>query len=661
MISTSEPIWRPNPDHTKSTAMAEFMSWLGAHDIVEVDNYTDLWQWSIADLPTFWSSFADFVALPFAHRGTAPVLQGTMPGARWFDDSQFNFVDRILQMSRGDAAAIFDVREGDDGSFTVDTYSWTRLFADAGALATQLRDRGVVPGDRVAGYLPNCYEGAVALIATASIGAVWAACGIDYGAKAAIDRLSQLEPKVVICADGYRYAGKTIDKRAEAAEFVTSLSSAEVTVWIPRLGLPAPEIPGGWLTWSELTGTPGSLSPVPVPFGHPLWVLFSSGTTGTPKGMVHSHGGVALEIIKQLSLHLDVKPGDRFWWHTTPSWMLWNVQVSALLVGATITCYDGSPTAGGTGSVWQLAEQLELDALGTSPGYLGMCMKDGLRPALDYDLSRLRFLGITGSPLAPAIASWIQDELGPRVQTASLSGGTEVCTSFAGAAPIAPIWPGEMSVPYLGVAIACFDGLGLSTVDQVGEMVITQPMPSMPLYFWADPDASRYRQTYFDTYPDVWRHGDLITITSHGSVIVHGRSDSTLNRHGVRLGTGEIYEVAEGLPEIVEALIVGVEQPDGGYWLPMFVQLADGQPLTDSLIAKVRKAVSERLSPRHVPDSIHAAPAIPHTRTGKKLEVPIKRLLQGADSSSVLDRNSVDKPEVIDWYVAFAQQASQSA
>ena len=483
------------------------------------------------------------------------------------------------------------------------------------------------------GYLPNIPEAVIAFLATASVGAVWSACGQDYSAKAALDRLGQLEPKVLIAADGYVFAGKYRDKRDDVAALSAGLPTLVATLGLDDLAARSDQ----------------PIDTVAVAFDHPLWILFSSGTTGLPKGIVHGHGGVIVEHLKAVALQSDMGCDDTFFWFTSPSWMMWNFQVAGLLVGATIVCYDGSPSSPTPDALWSIASRVRATVLGTSPGYVLGCMKADAHPSKSHDLSALRTVGITGSSLPPASSLWLAEHVG--VQVASISGGTDVVSAFAGGVRTVPVWPGELSAPYLGCALEAWDESGKPVRGEVGELVITKPLPSMPVKFWNDPDGQRYRDAYFEMFPGVWRHGDWITLTDHGSVIVHGRSDSTLNRHGIRMGSADIYQAVESLPEVVESLVIGAEQSDGGYWMPLFVVLADGLELTDELREKIKDTIRTEVSPRHVPDDIIVAPGVPHTRTGKKLEVPIKKLFQGGDSAKVVERSAVDDPALLDWYL----------
>jgi len=610
---------------------------------LDAPDYHELWQWSVRDLPGFWRAVWEYFDL--GEVAGEVLTDDRMPGASWFPGTRLNYVDQVLRRTRTDRPAILAVTE-DQPTREI---SWAELIEQTAALARTLRELGVQPGDRVIGYLPNIPETVIAFLATASIGAVWSACGQDYSPKAALDRLGQLEPTVLITADGYRFGGKAHDKSTDIAALRAGLPTLRATIVVDRLGASVPDT----TAWTEAVATTGDapeLETEQVAFDHPLWIVFSSGTTGLPKGIVHGHGGVVLEHLKAVALQFDITSEDTFFWYTSPSWMMWNFQVAGLLIGSTIVCYDGSPTHPGPDGLWRIAAEVRATVLGTSPGYVLACIKAGSHPAAEHDLSPLRMVGITGSALPPSSALWLRDNVG--VPVASISGGTDVVSAFLGWARTVPVWPGELSVPYLGVALDAYDESGASVHGEVGELVVTAPMPSMPVSFWRDEGGKRYRDAYFDMFPGIWRHGDWITRTDHGSIIVHGRSDSTLNRHGIRMGSADIYQAVESLPEITEALVIGVEQPDGGYWMPLFVLLAPGAELTGELIERLERTIRTEVSPRHVPDEILLAPGIPHTRTGKKLEVPIKKLLQGADAGRVVERSAVDAPDLLDWYAA---------
>jgi acetoacetyl-CoA synthetase len=646
-----QPRWSPTPEITERANIERFRHWLGDFIGTEPRDYADLHAWSVREPEQFWAAVWSYFDIKADAEPTVVLASHAMPGAKWFPGVRLNYVEQVFRREDQDRIALIDC--GEPGAPERRSFSTRALAASVAALAHTLKGLGVAPGDRVVGYLPNIAETVIAFLATASLGAVWSCCGQDYAAPAAADRLGQLEPSVLIAADGYRYGGKQHDRREAVAELQRAIPSVRATIVVPRLGLDARVLPGT-LSWADATAGDHELTWTPVAFDHPLWVLFSSGTTGKPKGIVHGHGGVLLEHLKVLSFHFDLGETDTFFWYTSPSWMMWNFQIAGLLVGSRIVCYDGSPNHPAPDALWRLASVLGVTVLGTSPAYLQGSERAGLRPAVTHDLSALRILGATGSVLPPASYQWASDQLGPHVAVASSTGGTDIVSAFAGWAPTTPIWPGDISAPALGVALDAWDAEGHSVRDAVGELVVTQPMPSMPLYFWNDPDGQRYRAAYFDQFPGVWRHGDWITLTDHGSVRVHGRSDSTLNRHGVRMGSADIYQAIETVPEIEDSLVIGAEQPDGDYWMPLFVVLGEGVQLTDDLIHRIRVAIRDGASPRHVPDEIIEVAAVPRTRTGKKLEVPIKRLMQGAALAEVVDPQAVADADALEAYVAIA-------
>ena len=638
------PFFTPDPETTDTSRIAEFARRQG----IDAGDYAALHRWSVTDLEGFWAAVWEYFDIDADTPYESVLAEETMPGARWFTGATLNYAHHALRNLADEDVAIVALDETGSG------YEVTgrRLRAQVASVAATLRDLGVGKGDRVVGYLPNTPHAIVVFLAAASLGAVWSVCGQDYAPKAAADRFTQLEPTVLIAADGYLFNGTTHDRRDAALELARALPTLKATVLVDHVGLPWPSraYPSLVVPWEDASTRTEELACTPVPFDHPLWVVFSSGTTGLPKGIVHGHGGVVLEHLKTLSLHSNLGPGDRLLWYTTTHWMMWNLVVSTLLTGATTCTYDGSPAPLARPDVlWELAARHRVTVFGTSPQYLLGMAKFGIDPSV-HDLSAIRVVGCTGSALPASAYPWVRDHVGADVLLASISGGTDIVSGFAGSAPNTPVWAGELSAPHLGVALAAYDAEGFPVVDQVGELVVTRPMPSMPLSFWNDPDGARYRDAYFSAYEGVWRHGDWITVTSHGSVIVHGRSDSTLNRNGVRLGSADIHDVVERLPEIAEALVIGAEEPDGGYWMPLFVVPAAGVVLDEALREKIKGVIRRDASPRHVPDEILAVPGIPHTRTGKKLEVPVKRLLQGAPVEQVVNPAAVDAPELIDYY-----------
>ncbi|MFF0163799.1 acetoacetate--CoA ligase [Streptomyces sp. NPDC005263] len=651
-MSTSypAPFFTPDPGTAATSRIADFARYVG----VDATDYAALHRWSVTHLEGFWGAVWEYFGID-SDTPYEQVLAGdSMPGARWFPGATLNYAHHALRNVRDDDTAIIALDETGSG------YEVTggRLRDLVASVAATLRDLGVGEGARVVGYLPNTPHAIVAFLAAASLGAVWSVSGQDYAPQAAADRFAQLEPTVLIAADGYLFNGATHDRREATLELAHALPTLKATLLVDHVGLPWPlqAYPSLVVPWEDASTRAEELTCVPVPFDHPLWVVFSSGTTGLPKGIVHGHGGVLLEHLKTLGLHSNLGPGDRLLWYTTTHWMMWNLVASTLLTGAATCTYDGSPAPFAKLDVlWELAAHHRVTVFGTSPQYLLGMAKFGIDPSA-HDLSSIRVVGCTGSALPASAYPWVRDHVGEHVLLASISGGTDIVSGFAGSSPNTPVWAGELSAPHLGVALAAYDAEGFPVVDLVGELVVTRPMPSMPLYFWNDPEGARYRDAYFSAYPGVWRHGDWITVTGHGSVIIHGRSDSTLNRNGVRLGSADIHDVVERLPEIAEALVIGAEEPDGGYWMPMFVVPAAGVELDDNLRERIKDAIRTGASPRHVPDEILEVPGVPHTRTGKKLEVPIKRLLQGAPVEEVVNPATVDAPELIDHYVQLGEE-----
>lgn len=595
--------------------------------------YDDLWRWSVDNMEDFWLAVADFFDVPWHRRPDAATDGAAMPSTRWFPGGRINYVDQVFH---GDRQGVAVVGHDEDGGRT--ELTWQALRAQVAGLAATLADRGVRPGDRVVAYLPDRVEAIVAFLATASIGAVWAGCGTDLAADAALARLRQLDPVVLVVAAGHHHRGRWVDRTRQARLLRDGMPSVSTTVLVGDHGTPGADE----VSWQEAVAPDSPLRTEPVAADHPLWCLFSSGTSGVPKGIVHSHGGVVVEHLKTAGLHLDLRTGDQFLWYTTLNWMMWNLRLAGLLRGATVHCFDGAPSPH---AIWGLAERGGLTHLGVSPGLLSATRDAGLDPAATFDLSSLRFLGSTGSVLTESVHEWATDALGAHVLVASTTGGTDVVSGFAGAVLTAPVRPGEIAVRCLGVDLQAWSPSGAPLVDAVGELVVASPMPSMPIRFWDDPDGARYRAAYFDHYPGVWRHGDWITLTRRGSIIVHGRSDATLNRHGIRMGSADICDAVERLPDVAEAMVVGVDEPDGGYWMPLFVALAGGQDLTDALRQTILDRVRDAVSPRHVPDDVIAVPGIPHTHTGKKIEIPVKNILLGRTDAA--QPESIDRPELL--------------
>ncbi|CAL9366797.1 Acetyl-coenzyme A synthetase [Streptomyces sp. enrichment culture] len=650
-----QPLWQPDPDRIARARITRFQAWAAEHHGAPAEGgYPALHRWSVDELDTFWKAVTEWFGVRFSTPCTRVLGDRAMPGAQWFPGATLNYAEHALRATatRADEPALLHVDETHEPR----PVTWAELNRQVGSLAAALRALGVRPGDRVSGYLPNIPQAVVALLATAAVGGVWTSCAPDFGARSVLDRFQQVEPVVLFTVDGYRYGGREHDRRATVAELRRELPTLRAVVHVPLLGTDTPE---GALDWSSLTSADTEPVFEQVPFDHPLWILYSSGTTGLPKAIVHSQGGILVEHLKQLGLHCDLGPGDRFFWYTSTGWMMWNFLVSGLLTGTTIVLYDGSPGHPDTGAQWRVAERTRTTLFGTSAAYVMACRKADLHPARDHDLSTVQCVATTGSPLPPDGFRWLHDEVardGADLWIASVSGGTDVCSCFAGAVPTLPVYTGELQAPCLGTDLRSWDPGGKPLTDEVGELVVTNPMPSMPIHFWNDPDGSRYHDSYFAAYPGVWRHGDWITVTSRGSVVIHGRSDSTLNRQGVRMGSADIYEAVERLPEIKESLVIGVEQPDGGYWMPLFVHLAPGATLDEALRDRVRQTIRDRLSPRHVPDEIIEVPGIPHTLTGKRIEVPVKRLLQGTPLEQAVNPGSIDNLDLLHHFEALARE-----
>jgi acetoacetyl-CoA synthetase len=643
IASTPRLLWEPSAAFAQRTRLRAYMRWLATERGVQTATYDELWRWSVADLAGFWSSIAAYFDVRFDVPPRDVLADAAMPGARWFEGSTLSYPEHVL---RGHDDADVAIRHASELR-PLDAMTWGELRTATARIQAGLRAVGVGRGDRVAAYMPNIPETIAAFLAVAGLGAIWSSCSPDFGARSVIDRFAQIEPKVLLAVDGYRYGGRDHDRGATVDEIHAQVGGALV-----RLGYLSG---GGWQD-GFLGPADSPLELVTVPFDHPLWVLYSSGTTGLPKAIVHGHGGILLEQLKKLNLHLDAHAGDRVFWFTTTGWMMWNFLVGVLLTPASIVLYDGSPGAPSLDRLWDLAAEAQITCFGTSAAFISSCMKAGVRPAAGRDLSALRSVGSTGSPLSPEGFRWIYDELGSDTWLFSTSGGTDVCTAFVGGCALEPVYEGELQARSLGCDVRAFDAAGRSVVDELGELVITQPMPSMPVGFWNDPGGERLRAAYFDMYPGVWRHGDWIEITSRGTAIITGRSDSTINRGGVRMGTSEIYRAVLALDEIVDALAIDVAREGAESWLALFVVLRDGATLDDALKQAIARRVRTDCSPRHVPDDVFAVAEVPRTLSGKILEVPVKRILAGVAPERVASRDSLANPAALDWFVAFARE-----
>jgi acetoacetyl-CoA synthetase len=654
MTSTEpEQLWQPPAELVEASRLAEYMRWLEAERGLSFGSYEELWRWSVDDLEGFWGSIWDFFGVRADGERAAVLGSREMPGAEWFPGTRLNYAEHVFAGKDEEETAILHASELRE----LGELSWGDLRSQVAAVAAGLRELGLGPGDRVVAYMPNIPEAIVAFLASASIGAVWSSCSPDFGPASVIDRFAQIEPKVLFAVDGYSYGGKRFDRREVLAELQGAMPSLERTVVLPYLE-PDPDLGAlrDAICWDELAaaGESAELAFERVPFDHPLWVLYSSGTTGLPKAIVQGQGGILLEHLKKLHLHVDAHPGDRLFWFTTTGWMMWNFLVSGLLTRAAIVLYDGSPGHPDMGVLWDLAERAGVTMFGTSASYIAACMKDGVEPGAGRDLSRLKAVGSTGSPLAPEGFDWVYEHLGAGTWLFSTSGGTDLCTAFVGGVVLLPVYRGELQGRALGAAVEAWDEEGRSVVGEVGELVVTEPMPSMPVRFWGDEDGSRYRASYFEQYPGVWRHGDWIEITERGTAVIYGRSDSTINRSGVRMGTSEIYRAVLGVDEILDALVVDVPRPGTEGWMPLFVVLREGAELDDELRKEIARRVRSNCSPRHVPDEVFQIAEVPRTLSGKVLEVPVKRILMGTPAEKAASRDSLANPAALDYFTEMA-------
>jgi acetoacetyl-CoA synthetase len=640
-MTAPEVLWTPSPERVQRATITRYQAWLEQTQGLRLEHYEDLWRWSVENVEEFWSSIVEFFELRFEERPARVLGSREMPGAQWFPGSVVSYAEHIFRHKDDDAIALQHASE----LRPLDQWTWSELRRQTAAIAAGLRASGVSRGDRVAAYMPNIPETVAALMACASIGAVWSSAAPEFGARSVVDRFAQIEPKVLLAIDGYRYGGRDYDRREVVSEIAGAVPSLQRVVTLGYLD---------GTGWEDGFLAPGPLEFAPLPFDHPLWVLYSSGTTGLPKPIVHSQGGILVEHLKKLHLHLDAQAGDRVFWFSTTGWMMWNFLVGVLLTDASIVLYDGNPGYPDLGTLWDVAEQTGMTTFGTSAAFLSACMKAGVEPRDGRDLSALAAVGSTGSPLSEDGFRWTYDQLGHETWLFSTSGGTDMCTAFVGGVPTLPVHLGELQACALGASVQSWDPDGHPLVDEVGELVITEPMPSMPIYLWGDEDGSRLRESYFDVYPGVWRHGDWIKITSRGTAVIYGRSDSTINRGGVRMGTSEIYSAVLSLDDVVDALVIDMPREGTDGWMPLFVVLREGVELDDALIAEIRRRVREDCSPRHVPDEIRQIAEVPRTLSGKLLEVPVKRILMGTPAEQAASRESLANPGALDYFVRLA-------
>jgi acetoacetyl-CoA synthetase len=646
-MSEPEVLWTPSQETIERATLTRYQRWLADTRGLRFNRYVDLWRWSVEDLEGFWSSIVSFFDVRFSAPPSGVLGRASMPGAEWFPGGRVNYAEHIFRGKRDDEVAILHASEVRP---ELESWTWAELRAQTAAIAAGLREAGVGCGDRVVAYLPNIPETVAAFLACASIGATWSSAAPEFGARSVTDRFAQIEPMVMLAIDGYRYGGREFDRSSIVERIASELPGLERVV---RLGY----LDGsGWE--DGFLGSSAALEFASVPFDHPLWVLYSSGTTGLPKPIVHSQGGILVEHLKKMHLHLDAHAGDRVFWFSTTGWMMWNFLVGVLLTEAAVVLFDGNPGYPDMSRLWALAEDSRMTCFGTSAAFIAGCMKGEVVPRSDgRALSSLRAVGSTGSPLSPEGFRWVYEQVGEDTWLFSTSGGTDLCTAFVGGVPTLPVYLGELQARALGASVEAWDPDGKPLVDEVGELVVTKPMPSMPIGFWGDADGSRYRESYFDVYPGVWRHGDWIEITSRGTAIIYGRSDSTINRGGVRMGTSEIYRAVLAVDDVVDALVVDVPRPGTDGWMPLFVVLREGASLDDDLQSEIRRRIREDCSPRHVPDEIRSIAEVPRTLSGKALEVPVKRILMGTAPDQAASRESLANPDALDYFVELRAKA----
>jgi acetoacetyl-CoA synthetase len=641
-----QPLWIPSEETIQQSNLLRYTQWLARTRNLSFATYEALWQWSTAHVGDFWQSLWEYFDIQ--HDGTYQhVVTGTMPRAQWFEGTRLNYAAHIFRQATDAHPAIIFQRE--DGP--LQETSWATLRQQVASLQQFFRAQNITTGDRIAAYMPGIPEASAAFLATSGLGAVWSSCSPDFGTPAVIDRFAQIEPKILVAVDAYTYGGKTFDKQSVVQELVNALPSLQCVILLSSQPAP-PTLSKPVVLWQDVTKpTDASLQFVRVPFSHPLWILYSSGTTGLPKAIVQGHGGILLEHLKYGTFHNDFKPGERCFWYTTTGWMMWNYIHGSLLAGGTMVLYDGSPGYPDLNVLWKFAAQARIHHFGTSAGFILACIKAGIHPAALGDLTALRSVSSTGSTLPPEGFEWIYRTVKDDLWLASMSGGTDVCSAFVGGNPTLQVYAGEIQCRALGCSLEAWSEDGQPLQDEVGEMVITRPMPSMPVYFWNDPDFKRYTESYFEMFPDIWRHGDWIQLTPRQGVIIYGRSDATLNRGGVRIGTSEIYRAVDKVKEVKDSLVICLEKSGGEFWMPLFVVMQEGIALTDDIRKKINTAIRNDYSPRHVPDEIIAVPDVPYTISGKKTETPVKKILQGKDPKAVLNTGSLKNPASMDFFL----------
>lgn len=654
-MTSPKLLWKPSEETILSSNLTNYIKWLNENGLVSSHNFNNVWSWSVDHIDDFWMSLWNYFEIISDTPPTQVTSSKKMPGVKWFEGTKVNYAEHIFRQSTSEHPAILFKNELEELS----KISWKELEQKVASFQQFLRSKGIKEGDRVAAFMPNIPEATIAFLATNSLGAIWSSTSPDFGVSSVIDRFLQIEPKLLIAVDGYHYGGKTFSKISEVNAIIQELPTLQEVVLLPYLNQKARiNFPSTTLWQDSLAANVDKPVFNRVDFNHPIWVLYSSGTTGKPKAITHSNGGVLVEHLKYLTFHNDVKPGERCFWYTTTGWMMWNYIQAALLCGGTIVLYDGSPAFPSMDAMWNLIEEAQITHFGTSAGFVAASMKAQVQPGKDFNLGSLRSIGSTGSPLSPEGFDWIYEEVKSDLWLASISGGTDVCSAFVGGNPRWPVYAGEIQCRALGCKLEAYSAEGRPVVGQMGEMVISEPMPSMPIYFWGDDNYKRYKESYFEMFPSKWRHGDWTEITERNGVVIYGRSDSTLNRGGIRIGTSEIYRAVESMNFIADSLVIYLDHDKKDY-MPLFVVLKDGLQLNENHIAKIKTTIRESYTPRHVPDEIIQIPEVPYTISGKKMETPIKKILQGQSADKVISKDAMRNPNALEFFVNIATKAER--
>ncbi len=655
-ITDGAVLWTPTEEHIQRSNIKRYMNWLKEKKGLSFETHRQLWNWSVEQLEEFWESVWEYCEVKSATPYRCVLEERKMPGAKWFPGATLNYAEHVFRNERSDRPALLFRSE----RVPYREVAWKELKEKTAAVANALKKIGVKPGDRVVAYMPNIPETVIAFLACASIGAIWSSCSPDFGASSVIDRFQQIEPVVLFAIDGCQYGGKEFDKRPIVDELREKLPSLKKTILLSYLREDVQAPDDSVLLWDDIIREKAELTYEYVPFDHPLWILYSSGTTGLPKPIVQGHGGILLEHLKSLLIEENLTKESTFFWFTTTGWMMWNFLIGGLLVGASVVLYDGSPTYPDGNVLWELAEKARITHFGTSAAFINVCIKLGIKPKELYDFSDLQAVLSTGSPLTTEGFAWVYENVKDDICLVSCSGGTDVCTAFVAGSPILPVRAGIIQCRSLGANVQAFDENGNRLINEVGELVITDPMPSMPLFFWNDPNYERYLDSYFDTYPGIWKHGDWIKIDEEGGCVIYGRSDSTINRAGVRMGTSEIYRAVESLDEVLESLIIDLELMGRKSFMPLFVVLQPGTSLDEELKEKIKNEIRQKVSPRFVPDEIYQVEQIPKTLNGKKMEIPIRKLLLGFPLEKAVNPGSMANPEALQFFIELSKQLANS-